>query len=112
MKTINIETGMPSSQEALNMLNNRIYAERASGARIVKIIHGYGSTGKGGTIRKVCRQKLLEYKRRGMIKDICYGEDLGPFSEDGRRFAEKCPEVRRDLDWGLENNGITLVMFK
>ncbi len=98
--------------EAMTTLNNRIYAERASGAKCVKIIHGYGSTGKGGTIRTVCRQKLLEYRRRGMIKYICHGEDLGPFSEAGRMFAEKCPEVRKDIDWGRENNGITIVMFK
>lgn len=112
MKTINIEAGMPNSQDAMTTLNNRIYAERATGARCVKIIHGYGSTGKGGTIRKVCRQKLLEYRRRGVIKYICTGEDLGPFSEEGRRFAEKCPEIRKDIDWGRENNGITIVLFK
>lgn len=112
MRTINIEAGMPSPQQAMTTLNNRIYAERASGAKCAKIIHGYGSTGKGGTIRIVCRQKLLEYRKRGLIKDFCAGEDLEPFSEDGRRFAEKCPEVRADVDWGRENNGITVVMFK
>ena len=112
MRTINIEAGMPSSQQAMTTLNNRIYAERASGAKCAKIIHGYGATGKGGTIRTVGRQKLQEYRRRGMIKDYCYGESLGPFSEEGRRFAEKCPEIRKDLDWGRENNGITVVMFK
>lgn len=112
MKTINIEAGMPNSQEAMTTLNNRIYAERATGARCVKIIHGYGSTGKGGTIRIVCRQKLHEYRRRGVIKDICPGENLGPFSEEGRRFAEKYPEIRKDIDWGRDNNGITVVLFK
>ena len=76
MRTINIEAGMPSSQQAMTTLNNRIYAERASGAKCAKIIHGYGSTGKGGTIRTVC------------------------------------PEIRKDIDWGRENNGITVVMFK
>ena len=111
MRTINIEAGMPSPQQAMTTLKNRIYAKRASGAKCAKIIHGYGSTGKGGTIRIVCRQKLLEYRKRGLIKDFCAGEDLGPFSEDGRRFAEKCPEIRRDSDWGMNNNGITVVMF-
>jgi len=112
MRIINLESGMPNSLDAMNTLNNRIYSERATGARCVKIIHGYGSTGKGGVIRKACRQKLSEYKRRGIIKDICFGENLGPFSEEGRRFAEGCPEVRKDADWGRENDGITIVMFK
>ena len=70
MNTINLEAGMPNSQDAMVTLNNRIYAERASRARYVKIIHGYGSTGQGGTIRKACRQKLSEFRRRGIIKAI------------------------------------------
>ena len=51
---------MPTSLEAMNTLNNRIYAERATGARLVKIIHGYGSTGRGGVIRKECRRRGIE----------------------------------------------------
>jgi hypothetical protein len=112
MKTVNIENGMPSPQEAMTILNNCIYAERAAGTKLLKIIHGYGSTGKGGTIRKVCRQKLMEYRRRWIITGICCGEDLTPFSEEGRRFAEKCPEIRKDSDWGMGNPGVTIVMFK
>lgn len=112
MKAINLEAGMPSAQDAMVTLNNRIYAERATGAKCVKIIHGYGSTGRGGAIRKACRQKLFEYRRRGVIRDLCAGEHLGPFSAEGRRFAEVCPQVRSDIDWGRENPGITIVMFK
>ena len=112
MRTINLEAGMPSSQDAMNTLNNRIYAERATGARCVKIIHGYGSTGRGGIIRKECRRKLLEYKVRHVIKQICPGEKFGPFSEEGRSLSAACPEVRKDIDWGRDNPGITIVMFK
>ena len=103
---------MPTADQAVNTLNNRIYAERASGARCVKVIHGYGSTGHGGVIRKAARQKLLDYKRRGIIRNLCYGEKLGPFNDEGRRFAESCPEIRSDTDWGRENPGITIVQFK
>ena len=112
MRTINLEAGMPTSLDAMNTLNNRIYAERASGAACVKIIHGYGSTGRGGAIRKACRQKLLEYRRRGIIKGMIAGEKLGPFNEEGRRAADSHPEIRSDIDWGRENNGITIVFFK
>ena len=112
MRTINLEAGMPTSLEAMNTLNNRIYAERATGARLVKIIHGYGSTGRGGIIRKECRRKLLEYKVRHVIKQICHGEKFGPFSEEGRSLSAACPEVRKDIDWGRDNPGITIVMFK
>ena len=112
MRVINLETGMPTADQAVNTLNNRIYAERASGARCVKVVHGYGSTGHGGAIRKAARQKFLDYKGRGIIRNLCYGEKLGPFNDEGRRFAESCPEIRSDIDWGRENPGITIVQFK
>lgn len=112
MRTINLEAGMPTSIDAMNTLNNRIYAERASGASCVKIIHGYGSTGKGGVIRKDCRMKLTEYRRRGVIKGMIFGEKLGPFDEEGRRAAASHPELRSDIDWGRDNPGITIVFFK
>lgn len=112
MRTVNLEAGMPDSQSAMNTLNNRIYAERATGAKCIKIIHGYGSTGRGGAIKIACHRKLNEYYRRGIIKGFCPGEELGPFSEKGRNFAVSCPEVRKDIDWGMDNNGITVVLFK
>ncbi len=112
MQIINLENGMPNTVDAMNTLNNRIYAVRASGARFVKIIHGYGSTGRGGAIRKACRQKLLEYRRKHIIKDLCAGEKLGPFEEEGRQFAARYPEIRSDIDWGRHNDGITIVVFK
>ena len=112
MRTINLEAGMPTSLDAMNTLNNRIYAERASGAACVKIIHGYGSSGRGGAIRKACRQKLLEYRRRGMIKSFVFGEKFGPFAEEGRSAAATHPEIRSDIDWGRENPGVTIVFFK
>ena len=98
MKTINIEAGMPSPQQAMTTLNNRIYAERASGAKCAKIIHGYGSTGKGGTIRTVCRQKLNEYISRGLIKDYCAGEDLGLSAKTGE-------DLRKNV---LKSEGISI----
>lgn len=112
MKIINLEDGRPSTIDAMTTLNNRIYAVRASGVRMAKIIHGYGSTGHGGTIRKECRHKLLEYRRRGVIKDLCAGEKFGPFDEEGRRVAAFAPEVRSDTDWGRANAGITIIFFK
>lgn len=112
MRIINLEAGMPTAQNAMSVLNNRIYAERASKSRTVKIIHGYGSTGKGGAIRSACLNKLREYKRMGVIKDFCPGDKFGPFSDEGRRMAGICPELRSDSDWGRNNDGITIVLYR
>ena len=47
-----------------------------------------------------------------MIKSYCPGEDFGPFSAAGREMSAKHPAVSRDRDWGLSNDGMTVIMFK
>jgi len=112
MHIINLEQGMPDVNTAMSRLNNRLYAERAMRVRCVKLIHGYGSTGRGGSIKSSCRLKLRDYKRQGVIKAFCAGEQFGPFSNEGRELAALCPEVRSDSDWGRHNDGITVVLFR
>lgn len=73
MKQIDLEEGRPDVATAMSRLNNRIYQARATGDRACKIIHGYGSTGKGGAIKSACLSELRGYKRRGLIKDFCPG---------------------------------------
>ena len=112
MHTINIEDGFPDVLTSLSTLERRLYAERAGRERSVKIIHGYGSTGRGGAIRVSCRRKLSEYKRRKVIKDFCPGEAFGPFGEEGRRLAAVMPSLRNDPDWGRANDGVTIVLLR
>ena len=112
MKEINLETGMPDVSKAMTRLNNLIYAVRASGVRECKIIHGYGSSGKGGAIKSACLMELRGYKRRGLIKEYCPGEKFGPFSEEGRRMTALDPSLNRDRDWARSNDGITVVIFR
>ena len=112
MKEINLESGMPDVSTAMSRLNNQIYAVRASGVRECKIIHGYGSSGKGGAIKSACLMELRGYKRRGLIKEFCPGEKFGPFSEEGRRITALIPSLNKDRDWARSNDGITVVICR
>lgn len=112
MHIINLESGMPDTQTAISRLTNGLYAKRASRIRVVKVIHGYGSSGKGGAIKTSCRMKLRDFQRMRVIKSFCSGEDFGPFSNEGRNLAAICPEVRNDSDWGRQNEGVTIVLFR
>ena len=47
---------------------------RTLGASAVKLIHGYGSSGKGGKIRLEVRAYLERQKARGKIRDYIPGE--------------------------------------
>ena len=45
----------------------------------------------------------------------CDGAVIGVFKTSDYLLQNRsaaCPEVRRDLDWGMDNNGITIVLFK
>lgn len=45
---VNLELGRPSADEALRRLEHELAAKRHLRAKAMKIIHGYGSSGKGG----------------------------------------------------------------
>ena len=103
MEIINIEQGHPTVQQAMTKLQNGIYRARATGQPFAKIVHGYGSSGTGGAIKQALGMELRKY---------CPGEDFGPFSSAGRDMNAKHPAVSRDRDWGRQNDGITVIMFK
>jgi DNA-nicking Smr family endonuclease len=52
----NIEAGMPTvEQEARQILISELKQAKNSGLSAVKVIHGYGSAGKGGALRGALR---------------------------------------------------------
>ena len=112
MEIINIEQGHPTVQQAMTKLQNGIYRVRATGQPFAKIVHGYGSSGSGGAIKQALGMELRKYIARGMIRSYCPGEDFGPVSSTGRDMNAKHPAVSRDRDWGRQNDGITVIMFK
>jgi len=112
MKIINIESGHPRVEEAINRLTNELYKARASGDYAAKIIHGYGSTGTGGAIKGAVKRQMSSYISRRMIKSFCTGEEFGPFSAKGRNLVALHPDIKKDIDWGRNNDGITVVIFK
>lgn len=111
MYIINLESGLPTGDQAMSRLNNQIFLARSRGYA-AKIIHGYGSSGKGGVIKAATLRQLRVYKQRGVIKDFCPGEKFGPFGDEGRRVVAKFPELRKDSDWARNNDGITIILFK
>ena len=60
---VNIKDGMPTVAEAMNHLKKLI--ENSKKDSCIVIIHGYGSTGNGGTIRDKARQCLMDQKKNG-----------------------------------------------
>lgn len=109
---INIEHGRPKAETAIMKLKLELSTLRRIGVRTVKIIHGYGSTGIGGAIRTSARSFLCEQLEAGKIKAFCPGERFGPFEASGRQIVDLDPALRKDPDWGRQNDGVTIVLLK
>ena len=108
---VNLENGMPLVEEAISRMKTGIQEMRVSRVKAVKLIHGYGSTGRGGKIRDGVRSELADMKRRKLIRDYIPGEDFGPVDEAFRRLAEQDKSITRDPDYGRMNHGITIVVL-
>lgn len=106
---INLEDGQPTVEEAITRLKLELATLRHLGVRTIKVIHGYGSSGEGGSIRQACRVHLRGLKLRKSITAFCPGEHFGPFEQDGRDIAKLDSSLRKDPDWARQNDGITVI---
>lgn len=111
IKEVNLKAGMPGSVEALNNLKRTLENLRGSDVYVLKIIHGYGSTGKGGKIRVHVRAYLEKELINGRIRGLIPGDKFSIFEEETRRSFELCPDLRKDPDLDRHNNGMTLVIL-
>jgi len=111
MIIINLEQGMPTVEQASHRLIGELIRARAQGAKVIKLIHGYGSSGVGGKLRIGIRATLADRKRRGEIKEAVPGEDWSIFDEGARRILDAYPDLNRDRDFGRGNAGITILLL-
>ncbi len=109
---INIKEGMPKVDVAIRKLRLELNTLRRVGVNQVKVVHGYGSTGKGGVIKTATLELLRTMKDEGRIRAFCPGEQFGPFETLGRSIVEACPAFRNDPDWAKGNAGTTVVVLR
>ncbi len=110
-RVVNLERGMPTVDGAMARLGMELQTARAYGASYVKLVHGYGSTGRGGAIKAALGPKLRRLRQDGRICAFVPGEEFSPFNPDARAMLVKCPELRRDSDFAMGNHGITVVLL-
>lgn len=111
MIIINLEQGMPTVDQAIRRLTGELIRARAQGAKAVKIIHGYGSSGVGGKLRIGIRAELSFRKKRGEIEEAVPGESWSIFDKGTRRILDTYPDLNRDNDLDRNNAGITIILL-
>jgi hypothetical protein len=95
IKTVNLKSDMPQVHEAMQRLERELALARQGNAKLLKLIHGYGSTGAGGDIRIAC----------------IFGESWSKSDEVSWKLLQSHPELKGDSDLGCHNLGITIVLL-
>lgn len=108
---VNLEAGLPTVNDALTHLDQELSAARRAGHRLLKLIHGYGSSGTGGDIRIAVQLKLTQMARDGQIRACIFGENWSRSDERTWKLLQTKPELKHDRDLGRKNLGITIVVL-
>jgi len=112
LRTFNVEEGLPSLEEARKLVIEEIRRAKGSGIRVLKVIHGYGSSGKGGKLCIGLRESFGLRKKEGVIRDFVAGEDFSIFDNRTLTLLEAVPELRGDPALNATNEGVTVVWLK
>ncbi len=110
-RIVNVEEGFPTRDQAIDKLQDALTRARKDGAVVLKIIHGYGSSGTGGILRYAVRSFLRQKKEKGELALFINGESFSSYDERSRALFKTAPDMLLDPDLGRGNKGITLVVL-
>jgi hypothetical protein len=111
IKAVNLKEGMPRVEDALSLLEREIERAAREGVGLLKLIHGYGSTGVGGDIRIAAQRRLQEMAASGRIRGCIFGENWSVSDEHAWPLIQSHPQLKSDRDLGKRNRGITIVIL-
>lgn len=110
-RLINLEDDLPTVEQAVRRLIWEVRTARKQGVRVLKIIHGFGSSGRGGKIRPAARRALDDLQKSGHVRFYITGERWSIFDPDTRRALDLESALRSDTDLERHNNGITVAVL-
>jgi len=111
LRIVNLEDGFPSVEQARSRLDSELQSARKAGVRVVKIIHGYGSSGVGGDLRIALQATLRQMADRREIRACIFGENWRTSDDSAWNLLKQAPELKQDRDLGRGNRGITIVVL-
>lgn len=106
-----VKAGLPGVEQARAELNAGLARARTAGISVLKIVHGYGSSGMGGALRDAIRSSLRKRRKEGTIRLMVLGEQWSIFDEGARQILAECEALSADPDLNRYNEGITFVLL-
>ena len=111
MKSFDIKSDMPFVSEAGKRLAT-IIRNCTGKDKVIKIVHGYGSSGVGGSIKTSVHKSLRSKVSSGEIKAFIPGEafaEMMGYDEVIKTFEHL---LKSDSDYKKMNDGITYIILK
>ncbi len=109
-KLVNIKEGMPTSDYAIFLLEKEVEFAKCEGINVLVFIHGYGSKGYGGVIKKEVANKLMELKKKKKIVTYVLGEHWASINDDVKLICKYAPELTVSSQVANVNNGVSVVL--
>ncbi len=110
-RVVNLEEGQPLLETALTAMEHAIATASSGGITVLTLIHGYGSSGRGGVIRRECRKVLDFMTARGKICGYLIGEEFDRRHPLAKKWIRRYPKLAENSHVNRKNPGITLVFL-
>jgi hypothetical protein len=112
IRTFNVKADMPTLDEARRSVIEEIRRAKREGVRVLKVVHGWGSSGKGGVLCVGLRKSFKLRRKEGVIREFIPGEEFSIFNKTVLALLEEVPELRSDPDLNATNEGVTVLWLK
>ena len=107
-----LELGAPLVEEAIAKFEQYLEVASNAGFKTMLVIHGYGSSGKGGEIRKTLRDNLEHNFYSDRVVDYYLGEDLKESNELYAELIKRRPSLKKQASqFKNSNDGVTILLI-
>jgi hypothetical protein len=109
---LNIKQDNPSVEDALDILAVKIRELQELGIKAIILIHGYGSSGEGGHIKRAIHEALELNRYADRVDEYFHGENVPYGSPAYHELMKKRPSFKRYLrHFKASNAGMTLLLL-
>lgn len=110
-RTVNLKQGRPLVDTAVKRMTNELAQATAQNVKVLILIHGYGSSGKGGKIREECRKVLDDWFRQRRLRQVIPGEQFQRRHGPGKALLRRFPHLETECPTVFNNPGVTITVL-
>lgn len=109
---LNIKQGFPTVEQSLDYLTEYLRAAYDLGLKAIVIIHGYGSSGEGGRIKRALHDALENNHYADRVEEYFFGEQVAYGSPVCQALLKQRPGLKRYLKhFKAGNAGMTVLLL-